>query len=98
MIFASALRNLADPVPQDQSGEVEFYPGLVIYGPLQATLLLNLAISQGGSLPRRFTFRGISPACGPQILRARAWAVDDGFDLATETSSGVAAMKATAIW
>lgn len=78
--------------------EVEFYPGLVIHGPLQATLLLNLAITEGGSLPRRFTFRGVNPACGPQILRARAWKTDGGFDLATETASGVTAMKAAATW
>jgi len=78
--------------------DVELYPGLVIHGPLQATLLLNLAISEGGSLPRRFTFRGVSPACGPQILHASAWKTDSGFDLATETASGVTAMMATAIW
>lgn len=78
--------------------EIEFYPGLVIHGPMQATLLLHLAISQGGSVPRRFSFRGVSPACGPQTLRARAWKVEGGFDLATITAQDVTAMTASARW
>lgn len=77
---------------------VEFYPGLVIHGPLQATLMLNHAVRQGGKFPRRFVFRGISPACGAQVLRLRAWPSDTGLDLATVTDAGVTAMKATAIW
>ena len=78
--------------------EVEFYPGLVIHGPLQATLLLNLATSQGGRLPRRFTFRGLSPACGPQTMRIRAWQADNGLELASVTAADVTAMTATAVW
>lgn len=39
----------------------EGYPGLVVHGPLQATLLLNLAARIGGGMPVRFTYRGLSP-------------------------------------
>ena len=78
--------------------QVEHYPGLVIHGPMQATLLLNLAIAQGGGLPRRFSFRGVSPACGPQVLRVRAWKSGNGLELATVTSSDVTAMEAAATW
>lgn len=78
--------------------DVEFYPGLVIHGPLQATLMLNLAIAQGGSVPARFAFRGMSPACGPQDLRVRAWRTGDGFELATITADNVTAMTAVATW
>lgn len=42
--------------------EVEGYPGLVVHGPLQATLLFNLAAAEGGRVPRRFEYRGLSPA------------------------------------
>jgi 3-methylfumaryl-CoA hydratase len=40
--------------------EVEFYPGLVIHGPLQATLMLNLAASFAKVTPRQFRFRGVA--------------------------------------
>lgn len=78
--------------------EVEFYAGLVIHAPLQATVLLNLSIAEGGRIPRRFAFRGVSPACGPQTLRARAWKIGNGLELATITAGDVTAMKATATW
>ncbi len=78
--------------------EAEFYPGLVIHGPLQATLMLNLAIEAGGGMPRRFAFRGVSPACGAQTLRARAWKTGSGFELATITAADVTAMTAAATW
>lgn len=78
--------------------EVEFYPGLVIHGPLQATLMLNLAAAQGGGLPRRFAFRGRSPACGPQTMRIHAWRTGDTLELATVTAAGATAMTASAVW
>lgn len=41
----------------------EGYPGLVVHGPLMATLLLNLAASElGANKLSRFSFRGQSPA------------------------------------
>lgn len=40
--------------------EEEGYPGLVVHGPLQATLLLQLAIQERAALPARFRFRGAS--------------------------------------
>lgn len=43
--------------------EKEGYPGLVVQGPLMATLLLNLAAEQlGANRLSRFAFRGQSPA------------------------------------
>ncbi|WP_027135097.1 FAS1-like dehydratase domain-containing protein [Geminicoccus roseus] len=42
--------------------EEEGYPGLVVHGPLQATLLLDLAAGmRGGTPPETFRFRGIYP-------------------------------------
>lgn len=77
---------------------VEFYPGLVIHGPLQATLLLNFAATLGGGMPRKFSFRGESPACGTQTLRLRAWKNAGGSELATVTGDDVTAMTGTATW
>lgn len=43
--------------------QAEGYPGLVVQGPLMATLLLNLAASElGGNKLSRFSFRGQAPA------------------------------------
>lgn len=40
---------------------VEHYPGLIVHGPLQATLLLDFAARIHGAAPRRFNFRALSP-------------------------------------
>ena len=40
---------------------VEGYPGLVVHGPLQSTLLLMFAAEIGGRQPSRFSFRSQSP-------------------------------------
>lgn len=44
--------------------EVEGYEGLVVHGPLQATLLLNAIADTLGASPAGFSYRGVSPAIG----------------------------------
>ncbi len=39
----------------------EGYPGLVVHGPLQATLLMNAAAARAGTAALRFAYRGLSP-------------------------------------
>lgn len=39
----------------------EGYPGLVVHGPLQAALMLNLAASELGQVPARFEYRCVAP-------------------------------------
>ena len=46
--------------------EQELYPGLVVHGPLMATLVLQLAAEQGDV--SKFSFRGLSPAYCNQSL------------------------------
>ena len=46
---------------RDYAVTVERYPGLVVHGPMQATLLMEAAIRHSGRLPGRFTFRGVHP-------------------------------------
>jgi 3-methylfumaryl-CoA hydratase len=49
--------------------EVEAYDGLVVHGPLQAILMLNLAARVFGHLPARFTYRAIAPLiCGSKVF------------------------------
>jgi 3-methylfumaryl-CoA hydratase len=47
---------------------VEGYEGLVVHGPLQATLLYNMAASALGSAPARFSYRGVAPAIADRPL------------------------------
>ncbi|RXV59142.1 protein dehydratase [Roseovarius sp. A46] len=48
--------------------EVEGYDGLVVHGPLQATLLLNAVAERRGRARGRFSYRGVAPAiCGDTL-------------------------------
>ncbi|RUX94631.1 MULTISPECIES: MaoC family dehydratase N-terminal domain-containing protein [unclassified Mesorhizobium] len=78
---------------------VEHYPGLVIHGPLQATLLMNFATAIAGAAPRRFSFRGVRPASGPQRLLLSATSPGkDGMALEVRSADGHVTVKATAQW
>jgi 3-methylfumaryl-CoA hydratase len=78
---------------------VEHYPGLVIHGPLQATLLMNFAAAIVGTSPRRFSFRGVHPATGPQSLLLSATSpAKDGMALEARSADGHVTVKATAQW
>jgi 3-methylfumaryl-CoA hydratase len=46
---------------RDYAREVEKYPGLVVHGPMQATLLMEAAMRHTGRAPTRFSFRGVHP-------------------------------------
>ena len=76
--------------------EVEGYAGLVVHGPLTASLLLDHAARMlGGNQLKQFSFRGVSPAfCGETMdLVARD---NDGELTLTALGPGGAAMEATA--
>ncbi|TPL01030.1 MULTISPECIES: MaoC family dehydratase N-terminal domain-containing protein [unclassified Mesorhizobium] len=78
---------------------VEHYPGLVIHGPLQATLLMNFAAVIAGQAPRRFSFRGVRPAIGPQTLLLSGTARGKGeMEMEVRASDGHVTVKATAQW
>jgi 3-methylfumaryl-CoA hydratase len=57
---------------------VEGYPGLVIHGPLQATLLFNLAATLGGATPRVFEYRGLAPMFAPTTFQVLGRQQPDG--------------------
>ncbi|KAF0175859.1 MAG: hypothetical protein FD162_426 [Rhodobacteraceae bacterium] len=77
---------------------VEFYPGLVIHGPLQATLMLNLAASFAKATPRQFRFRGVAPATGAQTLRVGLRQVQDKAEISVLSEAGALTMQASAEW
>ncbi|MDE3744916.1 HTD2 family dehydratase [Methylobacterium radiotolerans] len=54
---------------QPYATRVEGYADLVVHGPMQATLLMNLAATLLGHGPRKFAYRGVSPMTANQIFR-----------------------------
>jgi 3-methylfumaryl-CoA hydratase len=77
--------------------DAEGYRGLVVHGPLTATLLLDLAARAfGDNALRTFAFRGTSPAvCGEMlhlVLRSR----DAAYELGAFAKDGRQVMSATA--
>ncbi|KAB0265013.1 protein dehydratase [Microvirga brassicacearum] len=79
--------------------DVEGYPGLIVHGPLQATMLLEFAASlKGGRTPRAFDFRGVKPLFDGADFTLNA--VEDGgaLRLWTANADGHATMEASATW
>ncbi|WP_321962115.1 FAS1-like dehydratase domain-containing protein [Paraburkholderia sp. J7] len=78
----------------------EGYPGLVVHGPLTATLLQQFAVEHGGGRRlARFDFRGVSPLFVDRAfsLEGRA-AAEGGLDLWARGAQGELAMSATAVF
>ncbi len=72
----------------------EAYPGLVVHGPLQATLLIDLAARHVGRPIAGFDFRGQSPAFDGTMLHVCGEATEGGASVWTE-QSGTRNMVAT---
>lgn len=62
----------------------ESYPGLVVHGPLQATLLASLAVRKLGAPLTHFEFRGRSPAFDSSPLLVCSEKSDESLSLWTE--------------
>ncbi|MBX5137676.1 protein dehydratase [Rhizobium lentis] len=78
--------------------EVEYYPGLVVQSPLQATLLLNFAAELKGKAPSRFTFRSLSPLFDDDKISLHAAEADGKIELWTAREHGPVATSAEAVW
>lgn len=83
---------------KDYAVSEEHYPGLVVHGPLQATLLLELCRKNAGRPVKKFEYRAQSPIFGGQ-----AFTVNGNYDPAksqadlwTAGEAGNYAMRATA--
>ncbi|WP_086619372.1 FAS1-like dehydratase domain-containing protein [Erythrobacter tepidarius] len=71
------------------AGEVERYRGLVVHGPLTASLLLQLAASElGENRLRTFQFRGLSPAIAGEPLHLVMRKGGAGYELAAFADDG----------
>jgi 3-methylfumaryl-CoA hydratase len=68
---------------------VERYRGLVVHGPLTASLLLQLAARElGENRLRSFAFRGLSPAIAGEPLHLVMRAKGEGYELAAFAGDG----------
>lgn len=76
---------------------VERYRGLVVHGPLTASLLLQLAASElGENALRSFAFRGLSPAIADEPLHLVMKKGESGYDLAAFAGDGRQVTQASA--
>ena len=80
--------------------EAEGYPGLIVHGPLQATLLVELAASaRDGRAPRFFEFRGARPLFDGAPFSVNAIEADGGgLELWAADDQGRTTMTAKAGW
>lgn len=78
--------------------EVEGYPGLVVHGPLQTTMLHRFATDLRGTPPARFRFRGLSPVFDHDSLTLHAEESATGLSLWTARDGGPVATLAQAEW
>ena len=75
---------------------VEGYDGLVVHGPLLATLLLDLLRIEGGRLPKTFAFRAMAPVTADTPFALCARIEGDSARLWVRRQDGIQAMDATA--
>jgi 3-methylfumaryl-CoA hydratase len=77
--------------------DVERYRGLVVHGPLTASLLLQLAAAElGENRLRTFSFRGLSPAIAGEALHLVMKKGEAGYDLAAFADDGRQVTQASA--
>lgn len=75
----------------------EGYSGLVVHGPLQASLLFNLAARHAGRVPRLFAYRGVSPLIAGRAFQcAVSWRDSENLEAWTQDANGHLCMQASA--
>ncbi|MFN3970234.1 MAG: MaoC family dehydratase N-terminal domain-containing protein [Gemmobacter sp.] len=83
---------------RDYARDFEKYPGLVVHGPMQATLLMEAAMRHTGHAPARFSFRGVHPMFDGRV---RLMAEADGaaaLKLCTVAEAGHQGLQARFEW
>lgn len=76
----------------------EGYPGLVVHGPMQATMLVHFAEKLRGKRPTKFDFRSLSPLFDNAQFTLNAKEDETGLRLWTAYVDGPVAMEARATW
>ena len=81
---------------RDYTTKVEHYPGLLVHGPLTATLLAAFAESWTGQHLQTFDYRGSAPLFDAEPFTLSGSPTETGADVWAQTPSGGLAMTATA--
>ena len=71
----------------------EGYSGLVVHGPMQATLMLHAAAKALGRAPARFAYRGLSPLIAGAPFRVEAYDGRDGLATRVVSAAGAKTMS-----
>jgi 3-methylfumaryl-CoA hydratase len=71
----------------------EGYAGLVVHGPMQATLMWNAAARALGRTPASFRYRGLTPLIAGAPFRVEASAVEGGVATRVVAASGALTMS-----
>jgi 3-methylfumaryl-CoA hydratase len=75
---------------------VEGYAGLVVHGPIQATLIMNIIATLSGGEPIRLDYRGLAPLIAGEPFQVKARRLPDGAIAAwTEGADGRVRMEGT---
>lgn len=84
---------------RDYVTKVEGYPGLIVHGPLQASLLVEYAATlRADTSPRTFNYRGVNPLFDGAEFSLNAGETGAGLEVWTANNSGAPTMKGTAAW
>jgi 3-methylfumaryl-CoA hydratase len=75
----------------------EGHGGLLVHGPLQATLLLNQLATLKGRVPRMMSYRCLAPLFAPQTFDVQSRKVDSGAAGRIVSHSGVVTCEASAV-
>lgn len=78
--------------------DVEHYPGRIVHGPMQATMLVQYAEAIRGKRPIRFEFRSLSPLFDDADFTLNAQEDGNSLKLWTCYAGGPLAMEARAEW
>jgi 3-methylfumaryl-CoA hydratase len=79
--------------------QVEQYPDLVVHGPMQAQLLMNLATQHRGCAPKLFSYRGVHPLfAGDKLRTVAVKAKPSEWKLSCVANETHNTMQANAIW
>lgn len=77
----------------------EHYPGLLVHGPLQATLMLNAAVAHSGRKARHFAYRGLHPMFHDDPLEVMGYdETDQGISVCTVKPGLHQGMQGTVTW
>lgn len=82
----------------DYVRDVQNYFGLIVHGPLQATLLCQYAAALTMATPMRFSFRSLTPVFDRANFTINAKDSADGLQLWTAQVGGPVTMQADATW